>query len=252
MPHCVKCGNEMLETTGFCPACGQPASQPPFASAPSTKPITASLPLGEYLKTGWELFKRYPGWYVGFFLIYVVLQAVSRLIPFIGAVAGFAVGPALLMGNFIVSAKLLQGHTPKFNDFFLGFRFFIPLLLTALVGGALAGIGLLLLVIPGVYLLVGYLFASSLVVDRRLDFWAALELSRRTVQPIWFSMFAFVLLLMLINLAGVVALGIGILVTVPLTTCTITAAYADLFGLQSDYSEAFPDNLPAEAGAPGA
>ena len=252
MPHCAKCGHEMLETASFCPACGHPASQPPSESAPSTKPITASLPLGEYLKTGWELFKRYPGWYVGFFLIYVVLQAVSRLIPFIGAVASFAVGPALLMGNFIVSAKLLQGHTPKFSDFFLGFRFFIPLLLTALVGGVLAGIGLLLLVIPGVYLLVGYLFASSLVVDRRLDFWAALELSRRTVQPMWFSMFAFVLLLMLINLAGAVALGIGLLVTVPLTACAITAAYADLFGLQSDYSEDFPDNFPSEAGTPGA
>ena len=252
MPHCAKCGNEMLEYAQFCPACGQPASQPPSASAPPNKPITASLPLGDYLKTGWELFKRYPGWYIGFFLIYVVLQTVSRLIPWFGSVAGFTVGPALLMGNFIVSAKLLQGHTPKFSDFFLGFRFFIPLLLTAMVGGALAGIGLLLLVIPGVYLLVGYLFASSLVVDRRLDFWAALDLSRRTVQPIWFSMFAFLLLLMLINLAGAVALGIGLLVTVPLTCCTITAAYADLFGLQSDYSEDFPDNFPSEVGTPGA
>ncbi len=249
MPHCAKCGNEMLEFASFCPACGHPASQPPSVSA---KPSPASLPLGEYLKTGWELFKRYPGWYVGFFLIYVVLQGVARFIPFIGAVAGFAVGPALLMGNFIVSAKLLQGHTPQFSDFFLGFRFFIPLLLTALVGGVLAGLGLLLLVIPGVYLLVGYLFASALVVDRRLDFWAALELSRRTVQPIWFSMFAFVLLLMLINLAGLVALGIGLLVTVPLTACTITAAYADLFGLQSDYSEDFPDNVAADAAPPDA
>jgi uncharacterized membrane protein len=218
----------------------------------STERTTASLPLGEYLKTGWELFKRYPGWYAGFFLIYIVIQAVSRFIPIIGAVASFAVGPALLMGNFIISAKLLQGHTPKFSDFFLGFRFFIPLLLTALVGGVLAGLGLLLLVIPGVYLLVGYLFASSLVVDRRLDFWAALELSRRTVQPMWFAMFAFLLLLMLINLAGALLLGLGLLVSVPVTACAITAAYADLFGLQSVYSEDFPDNFPAEAGAPGA
>jgi uncharacterized membrane protein len=248
MPHCAKCGNEMLETASFCPACGHPASQPPSVSNERT---TASLPLGEYLKTGWELFKRYPGWYVGFFLIYVVIQAVSHFIPFIGSVASFAVGPALLMGNFIVSAKLLQGHTPKFSDFFLGFRFFLPLLLTALVGGVLAGLGLLLLVIPGVYLLVGYLFASSLVVDRRLDFWAALELSRRTVQPMWFGMFAFLLLLMLINLAGALLLGLGLLVSVPLTACAITAAYADLFGLQSVYSEDFPDNVVADTSKPG-
>ncbi len=242
MPLCAHCGNEMSEDAQFCPACGHPASQPPPVP---TQSAAASLPPGEYLKTGWELFKRCPGWFAGFFLIYVVIQVVARFIPFVGQVIGFAVGPALLMGNFIVSAKLLQGRTPQFSDFFLGFRFFIPLLLTALVGGLLVGIGLLLLVIPGVYLLVGYLFASALVVDRRLDFWAALELSRKTVQPIWFTMFAFVLLLMLINLAGFLLLGVGLLVSVPLSACAVTVAYSHLFGLQSDYSEGFPDNVPS-------
>ncbi len=243
MPSCANCGQEMSEAASFCPACGHPVSGPSAAAA-ARPPATAPLPLGEYLKTGWELFKRYPGWFAGFFLIYVVIQAMARFIPFVGPIASFAVGPALLMGNFIVSAKLIQGHTPQFSDFFLGFRFFIPLLLTALVGGALTGIGLILLVIPGVYLLVGYLFASALVVDRRLDFWAALELSRKTVQPIWFSLFAFVLLLTLINIAGLICLGLGLLVSVPVTVCAVTAAYADLFGLQSDYSEGFPENVP--------
>ncbi len=249
MPYCANCGQEMSEAAAFCPACGHPASRP-SVSAPADQPAGCPLPLGEYLKTGWDLFKRYPGWFAGFFLIYAGVQMVLHFLPWIGTVAGFAVGPALLMGNFIVSAKLLQGRTPEFSDFFLGFRFFIPLLLTALVGGVLAGLGLLLLVIPGVYLLVGYLFASALVVDRRVDFWQALETSRRTVNPIWFTMFAFVLLLILINLAGALLFGLGLLVSVPLTTCAITAAYADLFGLQSDYSDDFPDNLPA--GTPSA
>ena len=183
MPQCARCGQEIPATAGFCPACGQPASQPPSGSAVSTRPAAPALPLGEYLKRGWDLFKRYPGGFVGFFLLYFVMQIVLHLIPLVGSVASFAVGPALIMGNFIVGAKLLQNHTPKFSDFFLGFRFFIPLLLTAMMGGALTGIGLLLLIIPGLYLMVSYLFAASLVIDRRLDFWPALELSRRTVQP---------------------------------------------------------------------
>ena len=233
----------MLESASFCPACGHAAASPPTAPPSPPGPIASSLPLGEYLKQGWELFKRYPGGFVGFFLVYVVIQLVLNFIPWVGGVAAFAVGPALIMGNFIVSAKLMQDHTPKFSDFFLGFRFFIPLLLTALVGGALAGIGLLLLIIPGLYLMVGYLFAASLVVDRRLDFWPALELSRRTVQPNWFTFFAFLLLLLILNLVGAALLGFGLLVSVPLTGCAITVAYADLFRLQSDYSEDFPDNL---------
>ena len=150
-----------------------------------------------------------------------------------GAVASVAVTTPLFMGNFIVSAKLLQGKTPEFRDFFAGFQYFLPLLLLSLVAGLFIGIGTLLLIIPGVYLAVAYMFASYLVVDRRLDFWPAMELSRHTVNPRWFGYFAFMLLLVLLNLAGALLLGVGLLVTIPLSFCAVTVAYADLFGLQS-------------------
>jgi uncharacterized membrane protein len=144
------------------------------------------------------------------------------------------------MGNFIVSAKLLQGQTPDFRDFFAGFQFFLPLLLLSLVAGLFIGIGTILLLVPGVYLAVAYMFASNLVVDRRLDFWPAMELSRRTINPRWFGYFAFMLLVALLNLAGALLLGLGLLVTIPLSFCTVTAAYADLFGFQSDYTQEVP------------
>ncbi len=217
-------------------------------TGPATRPTTSSLPLGEYLKTGWELFKRYPGGFIGFSLVYFLIQIALALVPYLGWAASGAVSPVLLIGFFIVSAKLLQGRSPHFRDFFLGFRFFFPLLLTAVVGGLLTGIGWLLLIIPGVYLMVSYLFAASLVVDRRLDFWQALELSRSAVNPIWFGMFGFFLLLVLVNLLGVIALVAGLLVSLPVSSCALTAAYADLFGWQSDYSEGFPDNPAPQSG----
>lgn len=180
--------------------------------------------------------------------------------------AGLAL-PALLMGNFIVSAKLLQGHRPYFADFFLGFRFFLPLLLAFWSATSIIVFGMLLIV-PGVYFLVSYLFAAPLVVDRRLPYRPALKLSRRTVKPIWSNMFIFCLLLMLVNLFSMVvffkllklaifapivhlfgplAYGLGLLASLPLSCCAVTAAYADLSGLQSDYSEGFPDNPAAES-----
>ena len=81
-------------------------------------------------------------------------------------------------------------------------QFFVPLLLLSLIAGLFISIGTILLIIPGVYLGVAYLFATCLVVDRRLDFWPAMELSRRTVTPRWFHYFAFTQLLALLNLAG--------------------------------------------------
>ncbi len=253
MPHCPRCGNEMPEDAEFCPVCGRSAAAPqsPTLAKVVARRTHGPLPIKEYLQTGWELFKRYPVGFIAFTLIYFLIQLVLRFIPLAGAVAAFVVGPALFMGNFIVSAKLLQDRTPQFSDFFLGFQFFVPLLLTAFVGGLLTGLGLLLVILPGLYAAVAFLFAAPLVVDRRLDFWPALETSRRTVNSIFFGMFGFFLLLILINAAGALCLGVGLLASAPVTFCAVTAAYADVFGLQSDYSEGFPDNAappPAPSG----
>ena len=233
MPYCPECGNQLTGSESHCPACGQPTDSPPPLLEPSPARTPQSLPLGDYFKTGWGLFKQYPGGFVGFCLLNFLIQGLLNGTSHLGAVASVAITSPLLMGNFIVSAKLLHGQTPEFRDFFAGFQYFLPLLLLSLVAGLFIAIGTMLLVIPGLYLIVAYMFASYLVVDRRLDFWPAMELSRRTVHPRWFSYFAFVLLVALLNLAGAVALGVGLLVTIPLSFCAVTAAYADIFGFQS-------------------
>jgi uncharacterized membrane protein len=198
------------------------------------------LPLGQYLKIGWDLFKQYPYGFISFCLLNIFLHAVLQAIPFLGPVVSYVVSAPLILGNFIVAARLLHGHTPQFGDFFAGFYFFWPLFLVSLVSSILIAIGMILLIIPGIYLIVSYLFASCLVIDRRLDFWPAMELSRRTVTPLWFGFFAFLLLLIGINLAGALLLGLGLLATVPISFCALTVAYSDLFGCQSDYSQEVP------------
>ena len=109
-------------------------------------------------------------------------------------------------------------------------------MLLSLVTSILIAIGLALLLIPGIYLAVAYLFAACLVIDRRLDFWSAMEMSRHAVNPLWFGFFTFLLLLLLINLAGALLLGLGLLATIPLSFCGLSVAYSDLFGFQSNYS----------------
>jgi hypothetical protein len=240
MPQCPGCGNHLTGSEQHCPACGQPTNFPPPWADSSPPRTRQALPLGNYIKIGWDLFKQYPGGFVGFALVNGVIHLVLHAIPRLSWLASAAISPPLFLGNFIVSAKLLQRQTPAFRDFFAGFNFFWPLFLLSLVISVLISLGLILLIIPGVYLMVGYFFASPLVVDRRLDFWPAMELSRRTVNPLWFGCFAFMLLLTVINLAGMALLGLGLLVTIPLTFCALTAAYADIFGFQSDYTQGVP------------
>ena len=240
MFQCPNCGHHLLGREARCPACGQSTPLSPPRHNLSPPRIPQSLPLGNYVKVGWELFKHYPYGFIAFCLLNIFINAVLNAIPLLGPLASLALSLPLVMGNFIVAARLLQGQTPQFRDFFSAFSFFWPLFLVSLISSILIAIGMILLIIPGVYLMVSYLFASCLVIDGSQDFWPAMELSRRTVMPQWFGFFAFLLLLIVMNLAGALLLGLGLLATIPISFCALTVAYNDLFGFKSDYTQGVP------------
>jgi uncharacterized membrane protein len=95
----------------------------------------------------------------------------------------------------------------------------------------------LLLIVPGVYLSVAYLFAPCLIVDKNIDFWPAMEISRKKVNKHWFGLFCFSILIILLNIIGCLSFLVGLFITIPLSTCIITAAYKDIFTENDQISE---------------
>jgi uncharacterized membrane protein len=89
----------------------------------------------------------------------------------------------------------------------------------------------LLLLIPLLYLSICYSLAPLLVVDRRLGAWQAMETSRKLIHKKWLSWFGLMFLLGLIQLAGVFACGLGVLISIPISFCAMAAAYEDVVGL---------------------
>jgi hypothetical protein len=94
----------------------------------------------------------------------------------------------------------------------------------------LIAIGLVCLVLPGIYLMVAWMFARILIIDRGLEFWPAMELSRKIVTRHWWKLFGFWLVLVLMNLAGVLACGLGIFFLAPIGVAAAVYAYEDIFG----------------------
>jgi uncharacterized membrane protein len=99
-----------------------------------------------------------------------------------------------------------------------------------LVSGILTVLGIIALIIPGIYLGVGYIFAILFGVFGGFDFWTSMEYSRRLVHTNWWKFFGFFLVLLLLNIAGLLALLIGLLVTVPVTYLSIYVLFEDLTG----------------------
>jgi len=85
------------------------------------------------------------------------------------------------------------------------------------------------------------MFTSFIVIDRALGPIDAMKESKRITSGYRWRLLGFVLLLALINLAGVIALVVGLLVTVPVTSI----AFANAYRVLSDRAGVQP--VPADA-----
>lgn len=206
-------------------------------SVPDVVQTGYSVDIGKYLGEGWELFKKNAGGFVGFTLIMLLVSAIPQVLPDrikpLGSIASSVLSGPLGAGLYIVAFKLIKQRATTFSDFFRGFNNFLPLFLASLVTGILTLIGFALLIIPGIYLAVAWMFTTLFIVDRKFDFWDAMESSRKVVSTRWFSWFGFLIVLTLINVVGFLVFGVGLLITVPLSICATAIAYQDIMGLSS-------------------
>jgi len=132
-------------------------------------------------------------------------------------------------GLYVFYLKKIRGQPAELGDAFSGFSLaFLPLMLASLVSTLLTTLGVLLLILPGIYLAVSYTFIYLLIVDQKLEFWSALEVSRRVVTSQWWRVFGLVLLGAIIAALGVIALFIGFFVTLPILIGAVAYAYEDL------------------------
>ncbi len=194
-----------------------------------------TVDIGKYLGEGWEIFKKNIGGFVGFTVITLLIGVLTGFLPDnakpLGNIASVVLAGPLNAGLFIVAFKLLKQRPTTFGDFFLGFNNFLQFFIANLLMGILVVAASFLLLLPGIYLGVAYSFTTALIVDRKFDFWEAMETSRKVITKRWFSFFGFVIVLVLINLVGLALAGVGLLLTLPLTVCAIAAAYQDILGL---------------------
>jgi uncharacterized membrane protein len=121
-----------------------------------------------------------------------------------------------------IDSGFLWSYFPQTGKLFLGYL--------------LMGLGFMLLIIPGIYLSVAYVFAMPLIADKKMGVWQALETSRKTISKHWFSYAGLILMLSLVNLLGVISLGIGLIWTIPWSINSLGVAYRDAFGFTASES----------------
>ena len=68
--------------------------------------------------------------------------------------------------------------------------------------------------------------------DKNIEFWPAMEASRKVTFRVWIKVFVLVLLMGIINLVGAIPCGLGLFFTIPLCYSAMMYGYEDLFGIR--------------------
>jgi hypothetical protein len=189
----------------------------------------AKLDIGSCLERAWNLLKANFWPIVGTTFVLFIVMLIAQSVPFLGLLVGLLLTGVFYGGLYFFYLKKIRGQPAELGDAFAGFSLaFLPLMLASLVVTLLTTLGLLLLILPGIYLAVSYAFVYMLIVDHKLEFWCAMEVSRRVVTAQWWRVFGLMILGGIIAILGVLGLIIGVFITMPILIGAIAYAYEDL------------------------
>lgn len=167
------------------------------------------------LKWCFEKFKENAFYYIGLMLGYMILQ----FIPFVG---GLNIFNAPGINNCFI--KLMNDEEISFRDFFWSFQSldnFLNFLVSYLLSIIFILIGLLLLVLPGLYFGIALIPMTTVIVIEKHFGIKNIKRSMSLIEGRLLDIILFILGLIALNIVGLLSLGVGLFVTIPLTTMMI-------------------------------
>jgi uncharacterized membrane protein YesL len=226
--------------------------------------------VGESISQGWEAFKRNAGVLIGATLVAYLILIACNVIPFVSLVLPWVLTGPIMGGLWLLYINNIRGEEPRFGDAFRGFgpRFsslFATYVVSSLLTAAcmipvaiIAGIflfvpfqaaaqsgtppdigmgAIIAMVVTGIpaflamiYLSIAWLFALPLVADKRLGFWAAMNLSRKIVNKHFWMTLLLSFACWLLILVSMLACGVGILIGGPVAAGALSWHYQRVFG----------------------
>lgn len=168
------------------------------------------------------------------------VEAIYALIFFAYAVL---LAPIINYGADLIFLQGVRGDRVEIKRIFDGFGNYVNIILANLLVFGLFFIGLVVFIVPGIYVACRLAFTSYLVMDEGLDPVAAVEASWRMTKGHVWKIFLLALLCVLIFIGGLVLLLVGLFPAVMWAKASFAALYLSIS--QSDSTEAVdPEEEP--------
>lgn len=177
----------------------------------------------ESLKVGWRQYMRRPWYLLGLGLGVAVLF-------------GFSIGEAIVTalayivyGGYIgVLIKHYRGEHVVFDDLFMTDKRWVYFAFLGLIKGLLILVGLMLFIVPGIYLAVRWMFAEFFVLDQGMRPIAALRASSALTKGHRWKLFWFSFIVTVLFVLGLLCFIVGAVVVGIVSVIAMFKMYEDL------------------------
>lgn len=122
------------------------------------------------------------------------------------------------IGYTKIFLRMYGGEMPRFSDIFREYRLFWKYLGVCILYPLVVAAGLILLLIPGLFWSIRFSFSPIVLVDTKMGPVKSMKESYAITKGSFWKLLLFWIVMALINLAGVIVFGIGLLITMPVTT----------------------------------
>ena len=213
---CDRCGSAVPASAAQCVRCNAPLA------AVALVPVAVPRGPVAWIGDGWNAVTA--NFWIFVLLGFLYLAAGSTVL---------ILGPVAL-GLQWAALRQVAGRAADINDLTLGFKQFPNAVLVYLVTGIIIVCASVFFIIPGLIAAALLQFPYLLVIDKKLDFWAAIKESFAVSQRHFGTLLGFFLLQICLIAAGALLCGFGLLVAIPVCYAATAAAYIDLFGMRED------------------
>jgi len=195
--------------------------------------MTHSFSIKEALRFGWDKTRAHSGLLFKVMITIFAVQVASSIVEKVleGTVRGFfatvlllIIGVVVGIGFTHIALKLAKGESAVYRDILppakLGWDYVLASFLTGLI---IFG-GLILLIIPGIYFALRYMFVRFAVLEGTGVMGSLRQSAKMTVGIKW-KLLGFGLVMIGVNILGFLALMVGLLITIPLTLIAYAHVY---------------------------
>lgn len=230
--------------------------QNPYSDQPGSNPsvVPGALPARgpeisfDSIGQAWKLLQPNLGTWIGAFVVYVVITGIFNMMQgaispkdangapqigplyFLFSLIGFVVGQFLLGGLMRMAIATVRTGRAEFGQMFSAGDVIPNLIGAGILTTIATVIGFFLCVVPGLLLSGLFMFVTPLIVDKRMGAIEAITGSLNALKPQMWMALLFVIVLGLVAGAGVLACGVGVLVTAPLALIALAITYNNFFG----------------------